>query len=63
MGVVPPEKRRIAVKGFLALVAAATLFLAAGCAHMGPSAKIQAPPGQVQKTTGYNPASGKVKGK
>lgn len=36
------------------------LLFAAGCTVHGPVKK-QAAPGQVQKHTGYNPASGKVK--
>ena len=47
------------VKSFLILLAV-SLFLLTGCVHVaGP--KFKAPPGQVQKATGYNPASGKVK--
>lgn len=48
------------IRIFALLAAAAFL---AGCVVVkAPQAK-KAPPGQVQKATGYNPASGKVKNK
>ncbi|ACM21605.1 hypothetical protein Geob_3262 [Geotalea daltonii FRC-32] len=35
------------------------IFLISGCVWVGPGKS--APPGQVKKATGYNPASGKFK--
>jgi hypothetical protein len=40
------------------------LFIVSGCVRVLPGGRLKAaPPGQVQKATGYNPASGKYKGK
>lgn len=44
----------------MAVLLAVAMLLAAGCASPGQVKKKTAP-GQVQKHTGYNPASGKVK--
>jgi len=44
----------------IGVLLAASLFLFTGCVVVTPP-KVEAPPGQVQKATGYNPASGKVK--
>lgn len=44
----------------MVVLLAIIMLIAAGCASPG-HVKKQTAPGQVQKHTGYNPASGKVK--
>jgi hypothetical protein len=39
------------------------LFLLSGCGRLVVKPSNGAPPGQVQKATGFNPASGKIKSK
>ena len=47
-----------------AFVIVLAVFLLSACAKVVVKpAGVGAPPGQVQKATGYNPASGKVKAK
>lgn len=46
----------------LLIVAVLAAFVSSGCVPPG-QVKKQTAPGQVQKETGYNPASGKVKNK